>query len=379
MTTVVRLLRKSIFWLHLVAGCLAGVVILLMSLTGALLMYERQILEWVDGYKVTPAANASRLPLEELAAKATTANPKQALTALTVESDPQAAVTLSFGREGTQYANPFTGELLGEGAAKARNFFHFVTELHRWLALEGESRDTGKAVTGAACLVFLFLVISGLYLLFPRRFTWHFIKRIVAFDRRLTGRARDWNWHNVFGFWACVPLLLIILTGLIMAYPWANNLLFTLTGNPPPPPRAQQARPQGGKPEPVALNGLNQAWDTAVAKVPTWQSITVRLPANAKAPAMIFISESHQGRPDLKSQLNVNLASGEVVTWETFSTYNLGKQLRFWARWVHTGEAGGLIGQTLAGLAALSAAVLVWTGFSMSWQRFRRRKGVAAK
>ncbi len=94
---------------------------------------------------------------------------------------------------------------------------------------------------------------------------------------------------------------------------------------------------------------------------------------------MLFISESHQGRPDLKSQLNVNLASGEVVTWETFSTHNLGKQLRFWARWVHTGEAGGFIGQTIAGLAALSAAVLVWTGISMSWQRFRRRKGVAAK
>lgn len=377
MTAAVRLLRKTIFWLHLIAGCLAGVVILLMSLTGAVLMYERQILEWVDGYKVTPAADAKRLPLEELAAKATAANPKQALTALTVESDANAAVMLAFGREATQYAHPFTGELLGEGAAKARDFFHFVTGLHRWLALEGASRDTGKAITGAACLVFLFLVISGLYLWFPRRFTWHFIKRIISFDRRLTGRARDWNWHNVFGFWACLPLVFIIVTGLIMAYPWANNLLFTLTGNPPPPPRAQQARPQGGKPEPVALNGLNQAWDTAVAKVPTWQSITVRLPASPKAPAMIFISESHQGRPDLKSQLNVNLASGEIVTWETFSTYNLGKQLRFWARWVHTGEAGGIIGQTVAGFAAISAAVLVWTGFSMSWQRFRRRKGAA--
>lgn len=378
MTAVVRLLRKIIFWLHLIAGCTAGIVILLMSLTGAILMYERQILEWMDGYTISANENVARLPLEDLAAKAAAANPKQPLTAITVEANQHDAVALAFGREATQYANPYTGELLGEGSAKARDFFHFVTELHRWLALAGDQRDTGKAVTGAACLVFLFLVLSGLYLWFPRRFTWHFIKRIVTFDRRLTGRARDWNWHNVYGFWACIPLLLIILTGLIMAYPWANNLLFTLTGNAVPPARAAQAKPQGGKPAaPIPLKGLNQAWDLAVAKVPTWQSITLRLPAGPTAPALIFISESHRGRPDLKSQLNVNLASGEVVSWEPFSTHNLGKQLRFWARWVHTGEAGGWIGQTLAGLAALAAAILVWTGFAMSWQRFRRRKGAA--
>ena len=41
-------LRKILFWCHLAAGATAGAVILIMSVTGALLTYERQISWWAD-------------------------------------------------------------------------------------------------------------------------------------------------------------------------------------------------------------------------------------------------------------------------------------------------------------------------------------------
>ena len=44
----------------------------------------------------------------------------------------------------------------------------------------------------------------------------------------LAGRARDWNWHNVIGFWCATPLFLIVLTGVVMSYPWANDLLWVV-------------------------------------------------------------------------------------------------------------------------------------------------------
>jgi len=42
-------LRTFIFWPHLIAGVLAGVVILIMSVTGVALMYQKQMTEWADG------------------------------------------------------------------------------------------------------------------------------------------------------------------------------------------------------------------------------------------------------------------------------------------------------------------------------------------
>ena len=64
------------------------------------------------------------------------------------------------------------------------------------------------------------------------------------------------------------------------------------------------------------------------------------------------------------------------MTWEPFASQSLGRRLRSWGRWVHTGEAGGLLGQTLAGLASAGAAVLVWTGCALAWRRLvpRRRE-----
>ena len=40
--------RKAIFWIHLSCGVAAGLVVLMMSVTGVILTYERQILAWQD-------------------------------------------------------------------------------------------------------------------------------------------------------------------------------------------------------------------------------------------------------------------------------------------------------------------------------------------
>ena len=54
-------------------------------------------------------------------------------------------------------------------------------------------------------------------------------KQVLWFRRGLPGKARDFNWHNVFGVWALVPLFFIVLTALPMSYPWANDLVYKMT------------------------------------------------------------------------------------------------------------------------------------------------------
>jgi uncharacterized iron-regulated membrane protein len=219
-------------------------------------------------------------------------------------------------------------------------------------------------------LLFLFLIVSGLVMWWPRRWTWTHLKRILLFQPRLNGPARDWNWHNVVGFWCGVPLLIISMTGIVMSYDWANALVYRMAGSPVPAAAAKGGAggTKGVSPSVVArLAGLSRAWQLAENRVTGWQSISARLPANESEPATFTISTSHRGRPDLKSQLMVDLGSGEVRAYETFVGCSRGKQWRFWVRWIHTGE------ETLAGLSAVAAMVLVWTGFSLAWRRFRRR------
>ena len=116
-------MRKVLFWLHLCAGVAAGAVILLMSATGVLLTYERQITEWADGHRVVPPApEAARLGIEALAARVFEARGAWP-SSIALRADRTAPAAFGFGRETTLFVDPYTGEVLGEGSRKARAFF----------------------------------------------------------------------------------------------------------------------------------------------------------------------------------------------------------------------------------------------------------------
>lgn len=380
--------RTAIFWLHLATGIVAGSIVLIMSVTGVLLMYERQIVEWADRdlRPRPPAPGAERLPVETLLASAAAHQPGAKPSSLTIQADPAAAVQVSLGRERTLFVDPYSGEVLGEGSPKVRAAFHLITDWHRWLGAADEQRDMGRRITGACNLAFLFLVISGLYLWFPRKWTRVQVRNIAWFRGGLSGKARDFNWHNTIGLWIWLPLFLVVLSGVFISYPWATDLLYRLTGEEVTPrregsgpggPGGPGRGPEGGRDrgrEEIPLEGLDELWAQAEGKVADWQSISLRLPSDLEAPVTFTILRGGRGRPDLRAQLTLDRASGEEKTLQTYASQGFGRRVRAWMRWLHTGEAGGWIGQTIAGIASAGAAVLVWTGLALSWRRFFSRK-----
>src|SRR5215208_4461991 len=98
--------RKIIFWCHLPVGVIAGVVILIMCVTGVLLSYEKQITAWADtrGYRAAPAPETQHLPVETLLTKARESR-GAAPTAVTLKSDLAAPTEIAFGREATIFVN----------------------------------------------------------------------------------------------------------------------------------------------------------------------------------------------------------------------------------------------------------------------------------
>jgi uncharacterized iron-regulated membrane protein len=368
-------LRKGIFWLHLLAGTIAGIVVLVMSVTGVVLTYEKQITAFADSrFRVTPPApEARRLPIEDLVKAAREAKPEARPAALTLRSDRGAPASFAMGREGVLYVDPYTGAVLGEGSQGVREFFHVVTDWHRWLGAHGESRAIARAVTGASNLAFLFLVASGFYLWWPRNWTASAVRAVTLFQGGLSGKARDFNWHNVIGFWMAIPLFLVVISATVISYPWASDLVYKVSGEEPPPRRPAGGAPAGERraAPAVPLDGLDAVWVLAEAQVPGWQSITLRLPTSADAPLTFAIDKGNGGRPDLRSSLTADLKTGAVVKFEPYESQSNGRQRRTWLRFIHTGEAAGVVGQTIAGVASAGGAVLVWTGLALAWRRFR--------
>ncbi len=365
-----RSFRKFIFWIHLTCGLLAGVVIFIMSVTGALLSFERNIIEFSERDARYAAANenAPKLTPQEIIQKVREARPDVKPSAMSIENDPNAAWLFNLGRDGQLYVNPYTGEIAGEGNKPVRGFFAEMRNWHRYLALSGDERPIGKAITGACNLLFLFLAISGVYIWMPRNLNWGAIKPVMWFRGGLRGKARNFNWHNVIGFWSSLVLIILTLTATVISYQWASNLLYTLTGNEVPQ-QQQQGQQQTQTEQPYAWpENLNELWTAAETQARSGKSISLRLPL-AKEAAVFTIDEGIYWNIFGRSTLTVDAKTATVTKWEPYGEQNAARQIRSWFRFTHTGETGGIAGQFVGFVACIGGAFLVWTGFSLAFRR----------
>jgi uncharacterized iron-regulated membrane protein len=90
---------------------------------------------------------------------------------------------------------------------------------------------------------------------------------------------------------------------------------------------------------------------------------------------MIFsMDRSPGGQPAKRSTLVIDRQRCEVLSHARAADEELGRRARSWLRFAHTGEAYGVVGQTIAGLASLGAVLLVGTGLALACRRLVGRK-----
>ena len=371
----------------------------MMSVTGVLLTYQKQMTEWSDRqYWVAPAVEGQEAPVSELVARALRYDPEAEVSRVTFWSDPNAPAAVTIGGGRTLYLDPSTAEVRGENTKRMRAFLSWNVRMHRWFGASGDSRTTARAITGWSNLIFFFLVLSGLYLWVPVKWTRQHVRPIVALNTRARGKARDFNWHHVFGFWMAIPLALVVGSATVISFPWASDLAYRVVGDTPPQRRARAAPPTPAAPvagptapgvlgsvpsgssgflddvaEPapvpfdVAL--LDALMTPATSKVEGWRTIAVTVPEEAGAPVAMRIDRGWGGEPTKRVTVRYDAASGQEVAVERFEDQSRGRRFRTFLRFAHTGEFFGVWGQTVAGFASLAGVLLVWSGLALAWRR----------
>ena len=390
------LFRKTLFWMHLSCGVLAGVLILVMSVTGVAMTYERQMIAAAgERNHVAAPAGQPRLSADELAAKASAAYSGNEPLSLVCDANPAAPVSVSAGRQTPALLNPYTGDTLVDASTGTRGFMSTMRSWHRYMG--GDARSLGGILIDYSNLMFVFIVVSGIYLWLPAVWRWRTVRGLVLFQKKyVNAKVRDFNWHHVFGIWMLVPLFLIALSGAVISFPWASNLVYAAFGEEAPQrggggggggpgaggggPRAEGRNrgATGEAPEIVAEQtaraSLQQMMDVATAQVPDWQRLTLPLQARGDhVEVQLEIRSTERRAPRRTLELSVADASvmkdsgPPVVAQQT-----AGQKARTWFRFVHTGEQYGVIGQTIAGIASLAACFLVYTGLALAYRRLIR-------
>jgi uncharacterized iron-regulated membrane protein len=373
--------RKTLFWLHLAAGLIAGLAIAVMCFTGTVLAFEKELTAWAerDARRIAPPApNAPRLSLAELQSRFAAARPGLVPTGITVSADPLAAVAFATARAGVLYVNPHTGEVRAPRSRVMADFMRTMLTWHRYLGFGAEpGRARGKLVNGVCNLAFLGLAVTGLYLWMPRQWTWRALRPAIWFRQNATSRARDFNWHNTIGFWSAPVLIVLTLTAIPFSFRWGGTLIYSLTGTPLPAsgPQSSGAPPPAATVTPPAAGAAHVGADALLAAtqrlLPAWESIALRLPLpGAALPAAATVRERATWPRTALTTLQFDPFTGALLRRDGYAELNAARQVRAWTRYLHTGEALGGIGQLVAGLASLGGLFLVYTGFALSWRRF---------
>jgi uncharacterized iron-regulated membrane protein len=99
--------RKTVFWLHLTCGVSAGIVVLMMSVTGVVLTYERQVQVWEDSsYYSAAQSGQEMMSADELIAASRELQGFEPSTLL-ISSGPLAITFHCSGTVTSQVTRPF--------------------------------------------------------------------------------------------------------------------------------------------------------------------------------------------------------------------------------------------------------------------------------
>ncbi len=361
------MIRKVVFWTHLVAGLVAGLVVFTLCFTGALITFDRQILNWAerDARALPPPSGAERVSPATLVANAAKLTDSK-VTNLEWFADPKMPVRVYFADRSVALFNGWSGEPLGRGAVSLREFFRISTLVHVNLAMP----RTGNWMVDVANVVFVFLTLSGLWIWWPRQWRWKALRSSLAIRFDAGGKARDWNWHNALGFWFLLPLLIIAASGLVLSFKpvdlwwrdFAGRHLLAAIQPPTPAPTVNSAP-----------SGWNGVMDLVQQQYPGWRWMMTSGSLHG-GNLNILVGTGSFGQRTLVHTMTVDPAANTIVKTSAWQNDVAGNRARAIARLGHTGEIVGLWGQWLAFLACLVGLVLVYTGFALSWRRFFPRR-----
>jgi uncharacterized iron-regulated membrane protein len=219
---------------------------------------------------------------------------------------------------------------------------------------------------GTATLAAVFLLLTGVYLWWPRTVNRFKVGLTVAWTKgtdRLT-----YDLHNVLGFYASWYVIVIAATGLVWSFPVFNDAIFWLTDSPPPPWKsAPRSRAALGTQRISAQQALQMA-DTIL---PGARATELILPQRPDDPYSIVKRFPRAGNPNAQSHLYVDQYDGTLLGVERYEHLSIGAWIRLLVYPLHVGSVFGLPTQILAFVVSLAIPVSAVTGFLLWWRKRR--------
>ncbi len=355
-------LDNLVYAIHKWSGLIAGLFILMFSITGTLLIFNDEIDTATNAEMVKVSPDGQHLSADDLVKSLVREYPDASLSSTFLYPGvPDRAPMTELSLDGTRwwvYQNPVTGAVLGK-RERNETLMKQVLHIHEHLTLG----QPGHAILLVVGIALILLVLSGL---------WHYRKSLLSVFKIGVRNRNTYlvnsDLHKLTGVLSFVFLLLMAVTGSFMHWEKVERMF-----EPKEEPAATQ--PEAPKAEPAAPDytrlSLARSLATAKAVIPNFTPAQIKYPKDAEGPVTIAGTrpESNRLLGVYPSSVEINPANGEVVKVQHAEDRDFEANAESFMEQVHFGHYGGIFIQLLYGLGGIGLGIMTVTGFVIWWKK----------
>ena len=369
-----KLLRRNqfLFNLHLILSIIFAIPLLVVGVTGAILSYQHELEEIINLNAAKVEKTGKMLSVEQILQSFSEQTGVKQPARLVLPKNENKAIKIYANNSDAYLVNPYTAQIIGKDYGVA--FVRVAMSLHRnlGLALTGNKTagEVGKQIVGASTVAMIVLVISGVWLHFPR------LKRkfaeAVKPNFKLKKYALFHNLHTSFGVLSAVIYLVICLTGLMWSYRWYNGAvteLFVSEQNLPKETVQKDgalAKAEGKKSAEYKFSDVQKAYEIFKSSGMEYKEFSLMLAAGDKINVRYYEPDAPgTARPKMTA---VNVKDGKMAEQKQTEGITVG-MVKSTNYQLHTGYFFGIVGKNLWSVVSLLMALFIFSGFYMTTKR----------
>ncbi|WP_316734666.1 PepSY-associated TM helix domain-containing protein [Pedobacter aquatilis] len=382
-------LRKLNDWLHLWLGIISGIIVFVVSITGAIYTFQKEIKDAMEPWRFVENQNKSFVPPSIILDSAAKHMPALKPTGLTYSHRKGAAAVGYQGNENGKrsfsvvFLNPYDGSFLKKQTTiggEEFDFFQFILNGHRaiWLPYA-----IGRPIVGIATLVFLFLLISGLIMWWPKRWNKHNIDASFKIKWKAKFKRVNYDLHNVMGFYSLILAAIIAITGLVWSFGWFDNALYFVTsgGESKRVEEHPHSKIQSDSVSVNQISALDKAWYLTLKKDSSVQGMYMTpILQDADDPIEIVVYHHQDSYYDHNEYFYDRYTLKPLAQpGSIYKDAKFADQLSSMNYDLHTGAAGGMLGKIIAFIICIISASLPITGFIIWLNKGKKTSSAPSK
>jgi len=358
---------RTIWRWHFYAGLLCIPIIITLALSGALYLFKPQFEAYIDQPYQQITVSGHRTTANQQISAALSALPGSRFISYRIPENDYQAVIIQVLKDDDKfqvYVNPYTLDIM-KTIAFEQQFMRLLRTFHGEL-LAG---NVGSIVVELAACWAIVLIISGLYLWWPRSTSG--IAGILYPRLGKGGRIFWRDLHSVTGVWISVLALFLLISGLPWALVWGSALKELRQWNQQPLQqdwslgRKQDARDTAKQ----AVNTINLDEGVLLNAKRLNLAAPVIMTVSKKNRQVWTVKSMHQNRP-LRSNAWLDAKTGRLIKMETFQQRKLIDRIIGIGVAAHEGQLFGWFNQALGVFSAIGLIIVSISGFVL----WRRRK-----